>query len=181
MNFTLGTIKTVALALAIVVVFNLFIGMGLSTFYPSPQFEDFCTQDRQTPQTQEMCEEVGGKWLQPGEVSDVRHIAPPAPSLATDEPYCDATFTCRQQYDDARNEHRRNAFIVWVVAGIVALVAGQVISASAAVASGLTFGGVLSFIIGATGYWSAMDEILRFILLGIVLAVLIWLGYRKTR
>ncbi len=177
----LSTVKTVALALAIVVVFNLFVHMGLNTFYPSPQFDDFCPQEEAVPQTQEQCETDGGKWLTPGEVTDTRFEPARVPSLATTEPYCDATYTCRQAFEDANEVYRRNAFIVWVVAGFIALVAGQMIAGSAAVSSGLTFGGVLSFIIGATGYWSNMDEVLRFIILGVVLVVLIWLGYRKAR
>jgi hypothetical protein len=171
----LQNIKTAALALAIIVVFNLFIGMGLQTFYPSPQFDEFCPMEEPTPQTQLQCEEMGGRWITPGEV-----IEPRIPSLADPQPYCDATFTCRQEFEDANSVYRRNAFIVWVIAGFVALVAGQMINASTAVSTGFTFAGVLSFVVGAIGYWSDMDEVLRFILLGIVLAVLIWLGYRKT-
>lgn len=170
----LSIAKTIALSMAIIVVFNLFIGMGLRTFYPGPDYEDFCPMDKQIPTTQTQCEAEGGKWFEPPVVTGEASFAQP-------QPYCDNTFACRQEFEDKNEVYRRDAFIVWVIAGFIALVAGQMITASPSVSSGFTFGGVVSFIIGAAGYWSQMDETLRFILLGVVLAVLVWLGYRKSK
>ncbi len=38
-------IKKWALAVAIAIVFNLFVNYGLSTFYEAPKYEDYCTME----------------------------------------------------------------------------------------------------------------------------------------
>ncbi|MBU2263298.1 hypothetical protein KJ750_01400, partial [Patescibacteria group bacterium] len=58
---------------------------------------------------------------------------------------------------------------------------GFVISQSEAVALGFSFGGILSLIIGTIRYWSGMDDYLRFIILGVALAILIWMGIKKLK
>ncbi|KKP98523.1 MAG: hypothetical protein US06_C0007G0001, partial [Parcubacteria group bacterium GW2011_GWC2_36_17] len=44
-----------------------------------------------------------------------------------------------------------------------------------------TFAGLISFLVGTVGYWSAIQDYLRFVILGIVLAVLIYIGYKKLK
>lgn len=179
----LQTIKTVALAAGIVIVFNAFVNMGVKTFYPRPEWNDpeFCgAVEGQTYETQEACEAVGGKWYESGEAAIKPSVRPP-PAYYSEEPrsWCDAYFTCQKTFETARELYDRNVFIILVAAGLVALGAGWAISGSPAVSAGFVFGGVVSFIIGTARYWSAMDDYLRFIILGVALAILVWLGYRK--
>jgi hypothetical protein len=178
MEEKLHAIKSIALALAILVVFNLFIGMGIRTFYPGPEFDEFCPVNMPEISDENQCRESGGQWIEPGEVSvDARRFAP-APPIA-DVPFCDEAYTCRQEFEQENTVRQRNVFVVWVIAGFAALLAGYLIERSSPVSAGFVFGGVVAFVVGSAGYWTQMDEILRFSLLGVVLAVLIWLGYRR--
>lgn len=180
-GMTLDAAKTVSLALGILVVLNLFVGMGIRTFYPAPEFADACPPDTAEIGTRSACEAAGGRWITSEREAMESRVPAPVVERGGFEPYCDEQFECRRAFEDRMEAYRRNVFVVWIVAGFAALLAGQLIGASSAVSSGLTFGGVVSFVVGAVGYWSDMDEIVRFVLLGIVLAVLVWLGYRKTR
>jgi len=176
----LSTIKTIALAAGIVIVFNAFVNRGVQTFYPGPEWNDpeFCgAVEGKLYETQAACEAMGGRWYESSQA-----IKPSTrPLTLAEEPqrWCDAYFTCQKTFETARELYDRNVFIILVVAGLAALGAGYTISGSAAVSSGFVFGGVLSFIIGTMRYWSHMDEYLRFVILGIVLVILVWLGYRR--
>ena len=169
-------IKTVALSLAIIVVFNLFIGMGIRTFYSGPAQEHIqCGGDNIKVQEEKAsCEEIGGVWNEVPETE--KRLSPtPAPSG-----FCDLS-ACFQKAQEEREPYRRNVFVIWVVAGIAALLIGMHITAAPGVSAGLSFGAIVSFIIGTAGYWADMDEYIRFIIVTVVLAILIWLGYRRSR
>lgn len=176
----LNTIKVVALALSIIIVFNAFINIGVKTFYPAPEFNDFCGDiENKQYKNQEACEEIGGKWIMALNIN--MEYRPIAPKLAGEEfrEYCDSTFSCRGELEDARELYDRNVFIILLIAGLLSLGVGYSLSSSEAVSSGLVFGGVLSFIIGTLRYWSNMNDYSRFIILGLVLIILIWIGYKK--
>lgn len=176
----LHAIKAVALAVSIVIVLNLFVNMGIDTFYPSPEFENFCADvEGKVLDTRDACEAVGGEWIVPGQAFEGGRYSPVPVTKEDAVEYCDAYAGCRDEYEVAREVYDRNVFIILVIAGLISLGIGYGISAAEAVSSGLVFGGVLSFIIGTMRYWSNMDEYLRFIILGIVLAILIWIGYSK--
>ena len=46
---------------------------------------------------------------------------------------------------------------------------------------GLMLGGLINIVEGVIRYWSQMNEYLRFIILGILLIVLIWISYKKLK
>lgn len=175
----LHIIKKIALAASIVVVLNLFVNMGVKTFYPAPKYEAFCPQDvRKIISEQAACVEAGGQWTDRYE-----YYAKPTPIPMDQGPlgWCDADFTCRKGYETSNQLYERNVFIVLVIAGLIAIGAGYAITVADAVASGFVFGGVISFIVGTVRYWSAMHDYLRFAILGAALVVLIWIGYTKLR
>ncbi len=142
----------------------LFVGYGIVTFYDEPKYEDFCEEEfiyKPLP------------LMEPrdGEVFD---------SDAYEEQQR-ARKECNDAYQTASDLYKRNVFIVWVVAGSISIVVGFFVGQSEAVSLGLSFGGLVSLIVGAIGYWSAMNDYLRFIILGIALAVLIWIGIKRFR
>lgn len=169
-----------ALVLGIVIVLNLFINFSIALVYDQPQWDKFCPQQQVTvpPTTQEACVAAGGAWTEntafdptrptPGGVKEVRG-------------YCDPNFTCQKEYTDATSVYNRNVFVILVVAGVISLAVGFFLNAYTAVSLGLSFGGVLSFVIGSVRYWSDMDDYLRVIILGLALAALIWLGVKKIK
>ena len=184
----LHTIQSIALASAIIIVFNLFINFGVRAFYTAPKNEDFCPPEKvsRAYENEAACNEAGGFWYEAGSQYGPHgpyppRVAPPEKAVAEPEGWCDAYFTCNKDFQDARGLYNRNVFIVLIAAGLIALAAGMLVHEAAAVSSGLIFGGVLSFIVGTIRYWSDMQEYLRFIVLGVALVVLIWIGVKKMR
>jgi len=173
--------KKLVIVLSIIIVLNLFFNYGIKTFYDSPKFEDFCSKDLISRQyaVQQDCEAAGGFWTSNPD------FAKPAPIPETADSkmagWCDVYHKCQQEFDDVRDVYNRNVFLILIVLGIISIVLGFVISQSEAVALGFSFGGILSLIIGTIRYWSGMDDYLRFIILGVALAILIWMGIKKLK
>jgi len=174
-----------ALIVGIIVVLNLFFHFSTRLVYKEPKFEDFC-QTKQVniqPGTKEACLKVGGSWTEgpvgkpvPAEIDERGQVTP-----ATSNSYCDTYYTCQKDFEKADNLYRRNVFLILVLLGVASLVGGLIISANAVISLGLSYGGVLSFIIASMQYWSAMDDYLRVIILGLALATLIFLGIKKFK
>ena len=77
--------------------------------------------------------------------------------------------------------YNRNVFVVFVVAGILLLIGSVYLAGAEAVSLGLSFGGVLSLVIGSMRYWSDMNDILRVIILGVALVGLIYVAWKKFK
>jgi hypothetical protein len=168
------TWKRVSLTLAIVVVLNLFFNVGVRTFYPGPKHEDYCPASifEKSYDTRDACVAAGGAWrAEPVRVVDEKRITG----------YCDAGAACQKEYEEVQSVYNRNVFIVLLVAGTLSLVIGMFLQSSLSVANGLLYGGVLSYVIATIRFWSNMDDYVRFVILGIVLAFLIALGIKKLR
>lgn len=164
-----------ALILGIIIVLNLFFHFATKLVYDEPKFEDFC-QTKQVnvqPEGEKACLEVGGAWN-----SNPNEKFAPAPIVGG---YCDVFFTCQKEFQSARDLYNRNVFLVLITLGLVSLLIGLLLAANIVISTGLSYGGLLSFVVGTIRYWSAMDDYLRVIVLGLVLIILIWLGLKKFR
>ena len=171
-----------AVIVAIVVVLNLFFNYTISLIYKTPTFEGFCpssiTNVTYTDQT--MCTKAGGQWNQTTEPVPADGTGMTNPVKVTG--YCNATYTCSQQFDNAQNVYNRNVFIILVILGVLAIALGAYLAHfSGAVALGFSFGGVIALITGATRYWSNMQDALRVVVLAIALAALVWVGIKKIK
>jgi hypothetical protein len=174
-----------ALIIGIIVVLNLFFHFATQLVYKAPKYDDFC-QTKQVniqPGTKEACLKVGGSWSEgpagkpvPAAINEAGQVTP-----ANINAYCDVYFTCQKDFEKANNLYRRNVFIVMVILGLLSLIVGFALSVNEVISLGLSYGGVLSFIIASVQYWSAMDDYLRVIILGLALLILIYLGYRKFK
>ena len=194
--------KHVLLAIAIALVFVFFVGFGIATFYKAPKYEDFCPQKEfKEILTQEKCEAEKGKWT-----SYERGIPKPAAAMGDNQllctklsdtgknvtlncetlqqiqqaGYCDLYFYCSQDFQKVNEKYTRNVFIVASGIGIIALIIGFALG-MASVSAGLMGGGVLTILYGTIRYWSDLPDYGRFIILGITLAILIWLGYKRIK
>lgn len=167
--------KKIALAIGIVIILSIFFNYGIYTFYKPPKYESFCPQDlfSKTAATESDCTKNGGLW----------HASGPEVPVITDEKrptaWCDIAYQCNKDFQVVRDVYNRNVFVILTILGILSLLAGIYIISVDAVTNGFLFGGILSIIIGAIRYWSAMDDYLRFIISGIALILLIWVGYKK--
>ncbi len=187
-------IKKIGLGIAIIVVFNLFIAYGIQTFYETPKHDDFCKREITTKNihAKDECEAIGGLWT---ENMNYRTAIPPAPTViegikgvptpesAISEPvgWCDAYFTCQKEFNEANDIYKRNVFIVWIIAGVIAIAVSFFWPVIENMSVTFIFAGLISLFVGTIGYWSAMRDYLRFIILGVALAVLIYAAYKKMK
>lgn len=174
-----------ALIFAIAITLNLFWTYATRIIYNHPVYETFCPQSQvvEMTETQEACLKIGGQWNANVGIKESSAIAPEGAAKPTGyaQGYCDPTFTCGRSFQDASTMYNRNFFIVLVIVGIASLILSVFLVGSAVVSLGLSFGGVLSLIIGSVNYWSDMNDIVRVIVLGLALASLIWLAYKKFK
>ena len=168
------------LIVSIVIVLNLFFSFATRLVYHEPLWEKYCPQEQVTiqPNNQKECVAKSGAWHDQGypiPVYDYPTKAIPPTG------YCDLNFTCQKEFNTAHELYNRNVFVILVVLGFISLVLGFFLAQTAAVSLGLSFGGVLSLIIGSVRYWSEMNDYLRVIILAAALAVLLWLGIKKFK
>lgn len=170
------------LAIAIVIVLNLFFNFAIKLVYDAPTYEKYCPQKQVTiqPTNQQACVDQGGAWTDNGFRNQPVPVIIDASSPKV-EGYCDLNFTCQKEFNTANQIYNRNVFVVLVILGIISFGVGFWLMAYSAVSTGLSLGGVLSFLVGTIRYWSDMDDYLRVIILGLALLALIWLGIKKLK
>lgn len=171
-----------ALILALIIVLNLFFHFATKVVYQEPTWDTYCPQKQVniSPSNEKDCVAVGGAWNAPASFGKEPRSYPAVASLPVEpQGYCDVTFTCAKEYNEVHKVYNRNVFIVLIVLGLLSLGAGFWLTQSGAVSLGVSFGGVVSLIVGSTRYWSDMNDYLRLIMLAVALIVLIWLGIKK--
>ena len=186
-------IKEVILGISITILFVLFVVFGIRAFYKEPKYDDFCNStmfiERAYPYpikepyreiNQSLCYKIEVKnydfeqdcYGKKGQVI-----------YAPDENGCrvakECNF-CNKNFDDVRNIYNKYVFIVSGIVGIIAVIIGAILHLPS-VSTGLFGGGVITIIYGTIRYWSELADWARFIIIGIALGVLIYLGYKKFR
>jgi len=167
--------KKLALSAAIVVALNVFLYAGIDTFYPQPQYEDFCpimpAPTKEAAIDQKSCNLDGGNWVLP----------------AVGDSYCEMAYKapdqeCNTAYNDATQPRQRNTFLMMTVFGFLALLAGMTIKKfPMSVGRGLSYGGVAAMFLGTASYWGSMADYWRFIVSAVILVILIWVGMKKVQ
>ncbi len=189
-------IKETILGIGIAIIFVFFVVYGIKVFYKEPKYEDFCKRGT-------LIDVVYSKGYY-GEYPYPAGFKEPAANVCAkaiteydkfrkncgekkadvvyefDEKGCqiakECTF-CQQDYEKVRNIYFKNVFIISGIVGIIVIIVGAILHLTS-VSSGLFGGGVLTIIYGTTSYWSELADWARFIILGIALAVLIYIGYK---
>ncbi len=156
--------KQVLLTVAIALLIPFFVGYGIEVIQATPEHDSFCPRLWDIT-TKEDCNAAGGWWR--------NEIVEPVPKAGL----CQNTTDCFVNFENARKRHDMVVFIVSMVVGLGAVVGGYYWKKR--VSAGIIGGGVLLLLYGTVRYWQHANDLLKFILLGVALAVLIWLGYKK--
>jgi len=169
-------VKQTILAIAIAIVLALFVGWGIYTIHPGPKYEQICsyaTKPVPPTITEANCAQYGGTWNSYPEVQKC------TPGVECPQGFCDMYSKCQKEFQDADNAYSRLVFIIATIIGLIAVVVGGVVLRLESVSTGIMGGGVLCIIYGVIRYWGAASNWLRLIILGVILAILIWMGYKK--
>jgi hypothetical protein len=165
-------IKKSLTSIAIALIFVMFIGYGIEVFNDSPEHNEFCPDVYQINNEND-CVNKGGLW---GVEGGLR-----VPKQVNDEEindYCYQPKSCYDNYESAQNKHDKIVFIVSIVVGLLVIIGGILIDRDS-ISTGLLGGAVLLLLYGTVRYWRHANDTLKFILLGVALAVLIWIAYKK--
>ncbi|MBT4935506.1 hypothetical protein HOL21_03120 [Candidatus Woesearchaeota archaeon] len=167
----MSKVKRTILAISIAIVLALFVGYGIDTFYTNPEYNDFCDEKPVFINTFEQCTEAGGQWDE--------YVGPKPVDERSG--WCNVQFECEAGFNQANEVYNKNVFIITLIVGILAVILGGVVLKLESVSSGIMSGGALTLIYGTIRYWGDMAKYLRFAVLGVVLAILIWIGYKKFK
>ncbi|MBW2980251.1 hypothetical protein KY360_02445 [Candidatus Woesearchaeota archaeon] len=163
-------IREKLLSIAIAIILTMFIFYGINTFYPRPEWDDMC-KDVGAATNQTACEAAKGEW-------SYNEGRPRPVKLEGEEIYEPGFCECKV-FEDAREGYSRVVFIVALILGLIAVLLGAIVLKLPSVASGVMAGGIITVIFGTLEYWGHMPDFARFICLGIVLAILITIAYKK--
>jgi hypothetical protein len=164
-----------AVLLGIVIALNIFLLVGRSLILPEPQFTTFCpiTNSAVDPQTSTACVAIGGAWTStPSAPASVKGVPVP-------QGYCNVNAKCQKQYNTAHEQWALYAFIFGIGFGVLAIIVGVLPLGSSIVSAGLSYGGVLSFIIASAEYWTDAGSFLQFGISFIALGTLIYIGIKR--
>jgi hypothetical protein len=140
-----------AVMLGIVIALNIFFLVIRQLAFPQPNYSDYCT------------------------TQTVPMTAPPAPQSQEQQQACEA------RYEKADTQYQLDSFILFIVLGVAAIIIGIMPLGSSIVSSGLSYGGVLSLVIGSAQYWGEAGSWLRLAISLIALIALLYVGFKKFR
>ena len=162
--------------LGIVIILNVFFNVIISLAYPAPEYDNYCpnVQPMVTPSDQISCDAQGGIWNpipadQQGAVK------------ATPSGFCDMYAKCQKPFQASMDQHALYAFVLMIGLGVIALIIGLIPTGSSIVSSGLSYGGVLSFIIASIQYWGSAGNWIRLAISAAGLIALLYIGWRRFR
>jgi hypothetical protein len=171
-----------ALAIGIAIVLAMFVNYGIQTFYKAPQ-NNYC---------QSIGPIVGPGKVDTGNCTAIIASAEFTKNCTDNGGYVEFKFdskgcsteplcnTCQRDITKIDNDYNKNVFIVLVVIGALLLILGVLIKIDS-VAIGFLIGGILNIVIGTIRYWGGLQDVGRFLILGAVLALLVWIGIKKVR
>lgn len=174
--------KNFILGLGIFIVFALSLFQGLETFYPTPQWDDFCSNH--------IGPVISGK---PVECSNIPGLQTKAEQCYDSkgqfvyeydsngcpiDGYCDG---CSIDYEEALDTHSQRVFVIAILIGVLVFVAGLFLLSTEPVGSALMASGIWSVFYGVVKNWRNFTDSWRFLLLFVLLIVLIWVALRFNK
>lgn len=165
-------IKKWSLSVAIVIVLVSFVMIGIQTFYPNPFVGKHCweREEIQGPRVAKDCYILSNTTAQENCINEQK---------IENEQWQKKMNDCQKAQDAVLRTYNRNVSIILLMTGLAALLVSIFILSVSSVSYGFTFGGIVLIFISIIKYWTELQDFMRFIIFGLVLAVLIWLGYKK--
>lgn len=164
------------------------LGYGISAFYPSPEYGDFCSGGMYYPKPYSPDGFVRGENCtfnqeidrQAQQCSSEQGI----PIYNYSEQGCPSAVSCdfcQRDYEVERKAYERNLFVISLVVGIITLFLGYGILSVEPVGSSLMASGIGAIFYGSIRNWGNLNDIWRFLLLFVSLVLLIWIALRLNK
>ena len=167
--------KQVIISITIAILFSLFIGYGIEVFDDSPDYEDFChSQTLYDLRTKEECIASEGEWYDNYPAVERKDLN----DNSTITGSCNPPRDCYMEFDKAKLGHDQIVFIFSLIMGVIAVIA-SIFLKQEVISTGTLAGGVLVMLYGTIRYWSHANNLLKFSLIGVALAIVVWFTYKK--
>ena len=174
------TFQKVSVVIAITILINVFINFGRQAFYPEPKWDKFCKENFTSYASQESCEKNGGKWIVTEYYKDPM-ARPATPAEMPAKYYCDVNYTCQKEFENANQAYNKMVFIFYLIGGLILTIGGLAVTNSSTISLGVLYGGIILLFTGVTRFWPSMSDINRFLIIGAILAIFLWIGYKKLK
>ncbi len=180
-------VRRIIIIFVIAVLFAILVNVSIEAFYPSPEYDAYCTPERapkpvlyEEPRNcteLKVSQEFTDECIQEKGSVEYRYDSRGCPK----EVYCN---TCHRDLDQANKAYNLVVFIVSSIAGLIALVVGLHLPQKKNVinewvGSGFLLGGLLTIAVGTIRYFGDMGRYTRPIVIFIELALVIYLAYKK--
>jgi len=167
-----------SIIIAIIIVTNLFFNYAISLVYTEPLYDKYCPAEMfsRNYSTQNQCVANGGMWSE--NTVPVEVVSPTDKTSQKITGYCNASYTCQKTFEADNKVYERNVFIILVSLGVLILLVGAFVNVGL-LSIAFSWSGVLSLFIASVRYWSSADNLIRVVILGLALAILIWLAVKK--
>jgi len=143
--------KDIILGIIISIVFLLFSVYGTKLIFEQPRYSDYCNIERPFPLEKENATEI--------------------------EKSQELLKECQENYEEVREKYSQNLFLSSLIFSLIIIFISVLFIKVESVSGGLMLGSLMFIIYGTGGYWKYMKDLSRFLILGVSLAVLIWLGF----
>ncbi len=152
-------IKEWLLGITISIIFLMFCVFGTKLIYHSPKYEDYCDYSK-----------INYPVLNKTNLSEKDLIE-------EQEFYSKYYKDCSDKYDLANKNYSKNMFITSLIFSIIVVILCVVFININSISGGLMFGSLMFIVYGTGKYWNYMDDLLRFVVLGVALIALIYTAY----
>ena len=181
-----GEIKKIIVAIAIAIIFAFFIGYLISSFYEEPRYENYCNESiimkNYIYNTSTSCEQAGGVWnayYADKYVQYASETGQPAPiTTPIMQGSCDLGYYCSRDLQKDMEIYNRNVFFITSAIGIITIIISFMLALEF-VSNGFLAGSIFLILYGTTRYWGFMTNKVKAVMLGLVLALLVWIAYKK--
>jgi hypothetical protein len=156
-------IKEIILGIAIAIIFLMFCVFGTKLIYDVPDYGRYCNYSEITPTAYDKMN------LSDSELQ------------AQDKAQQAVYQQCSEKYDAANKNYSKNMFIISIIFGVLVIALCTIFISINSISGGLMLGSLMFIVYGTGRYWNYMDDLMRFMLLGIALGVLIYVAYWASK
>jgi hypothetical protein len=174
--------KQVMLGLGVGILAALFIGFFIEAVHSAPKYEDFCKNNYydypKMMNPNNTCDFVYDTTLRNACMNDngMMREEYDAKGCITKET-CDY---CQRDFQNAEEKYNRNLFYITAPIGLLLIILGLYLPISVdAITGGILLGGILTLLQVTTRVFGNLGKWPRVILLGLELAIIIWIGIKK--
>ena len=178
-------IKETVLGIAIIVLTIFVTFYGINTFFPKPEYNNFCTASEfgtYPTKAYPVISDQNCTFSRPLQDAYDSCLADRGqPIFNYDDRGCSISLKecnyCQKEFDAAMKMRSRNVFFIALPLGVVIIAMGAFIFGLETVGAGLMGGGIGTLIYGSGAYWPYTENWIRFLISLAGLVLIIWLAY----